>query len=205
MNATWTTTTNNGPVIVRSYGGTMTATPPAKPKYQPSIEVDVLNDCQLAWWNICGYANDYNDDGRASRCVYASYERKGWLGLTVTNMSDIEYRALTGWAKGKGKDVVYISKRDFCDGEIHVTSFIGSYEDYCLNFWFSTEELMDEFDLFLEQFPKRTTAMLIDNIDAAKQIVKGKNYKILEGALTNALALPEDIDDTDMMLLRLIG
>lgn len=169
---------------------------PEKPIYEPSVEEDVLAACQLYSWRIRGYIHD------TPRSIDARYERRGWFGLTVNNYSAVEHVAIKAWAKDKGSDTVYLSRKDKSGGEMWVEHFIGEYQDYCVNLWFATEELLLEFCAMLKSFPPRTTAMLVKNLTAAMQFIKDLNYIVLTGTKTNAIGLPE-MDPTNLMLLRL--
>jgi hypothetical protein len=176
--------------------------------YVPSIDRDVLSACQLTWWRIRGYTNDYDDNGRLVRSVDGSYEKKGWLGLTVNNYSALEVVGIKKWVKAKGREAVYMSRQDRIDdnGEMWVCHFIGDYAHSCYNFWFSTQDLLDEFIAFLKAFPKRDAVFVIKNLSGAMQFIKGINYMVLRGERAVALAVPrESMDTTDFILMRLGG
>lgn len=166
-----------------------------RPPYVPTVERDVLKACQLSWWAIRGYDKGIN----------AKYERRGWFGLTVTNISQMEDAAINKWAKHCGKHLMYMSKRywDCGGGGDNITSFVGSYDDYDYVFWFISEDLRLAFIRFLESFPKRTSVMLIRDRKKAMPFIKDINFKMLVGSDAVALALPDDIDPTNLMLLRL--
>lgn len=196
---TWTCTTNSVCVAQGSYE----PAPKPKPKYVPTFDRDVLRAATLSWWRIRGYINDYDDNGRRVRSVDARYEGKGWLGLTVSDASDHEVYTIKKWVKEKGKPFVYLSKKDITDGEPWVSHFIGEYEDFCLNLWFSTEDLLLEFTQLLKSFPVRTKVLPVKNVRAAMQFIKGTNYMVLKGSEGTALALTDEIDETDLTLIRL--
>jgi hypothetical protein len=199
----WTTTTWTDDQTCMQVSTHFPAPAPKKPKFVPTYERDVLAACTLYWWRIRGYCNDYDENGRRVRSVDSRYEGKGWLGLTVSDASDHEVFAIKKWVKSKGKDAVYLSKKDYTDGEPWVVHFIGSYQDFCLNLWFSTEDLMLEFVELLKSFPVRTKVMAVKNIKAAMQFIKGTNYMVLVGEEATALALTDEIDEVDFTLLRL--
>jgi hypothetical protein len=168
----------------------------APPPYVHTVERDGLRAMRLTWWRIRGYKNDINPG------VDARYERRGWLGLTATNMSDHEFREIRKWFRER--EGAWVSKRiGDCD-EPHIREMIGEYEDHCVTMWFATEALLDAFVEFLKAFPVRDTALLISRSADVRHLITGTNFRIIRGRDHALLAITDEVDDTSRMLLRLI-
>ena len=171
---------------------------PERPKYIPTVEVDVMSDLTLAWWRVSGYRNDCGES------VDKKYDKKGWWGLTMTNISDHEDCEIRRWVKQQNPDMIHKTKKDWdCGDEPNVVKFIGSYRDYCYNIWCETEDMMLDLVRLLKSFSPRTKVLLVKNPKAAKQFLKGTNFKIIEGSEITALGLTDEIDEVDETLIRL--
>lgn len=165
------------------------------PKFKPEFNRDVLHELKLAWWRIGNY--DKHDGG-----VNYQYQKKGYLGLTVCSMSDIELGAIRLFARNNPR--AHLTKREtYTGGFDWATKFIGNFEDYCINMWAEDSDTLAAFVGLLEGFRARTRVIKIKNVEAAKQFVKKTNFKILRGDRATVLGLTDEIDDHDYTLLRM--
>ena len=167
-----------------------------KPRPPATFEKALGNELRTDWWNIRGY-------GPGSS--YSKYERRGWVGITMTNYNPREWALCRKWAKAQGS-CVHMSPQEQGGGEIDAHHYIGEYETFCVCLWFSTSELRDQFIDLLKTFPVRNTVLRCnkDRLKNIRAYLKGTNYHVLEGDQGCAIGITSEISEDDLTLVRLM-
>lgn len=105
---------------------------------------------EINYYSIGGYGDSsYNSYDYKDR-KYCDFEKKGYRGFTVSDMSDWELREIRRWVK-KETAYVYLSTVE----EYHTTDN-GGYRDNCVCLWFSAPKRIDKFVAFLKTLPSRS-------------------------------------------------
>ena len=86
-----------------------------KPRPPATFEKALGNELRTDWWNIRGY-------GPGSS--YSKYERRGWVGITMTNYNPREWALCRKWAKAQGS-CVHMGPQEQGGGEIDAHRYIG--------------------------------------------------------------------------------
>jgi len=129
-------------------------------------------------YNISGYGDSsYNSYDYKDR-KYCDFERKGYEGLTISNVSPWELREIRRWIK-KQSGYIYLSTVE----EFHTTDNNG-YNDNSVCLWFSQKDQRENFVTFLELLPKREFTIDFDEyttearLDFKKSIMKSNRREV---------------------------
>lgn len=153
---------------------------------------------QLHWHRISGYAV-VDEEDRNTFKNDRKYERLGWLGLSVSNFSDVEWRAIQSFVNTR-KDRVWKSNRRAIEGErLWIVGDV--YGEPEISVWFRFERDLKAFDRLLKGF-KRSVCFLTTrepNKHCAR-LLKRLNHRIVRGDEQSVVSLE---DSPEAMTVRL--
>lgn len=117
---------------------------------------------------ISGYGDSaYNSFDYKDR-KYCDFERKGYAGYTISDLSRWELLQVKRWIK-KQPEYIYLSQLDLFE-----TTDNGGYVDNSVCLWFSRPDRIKEFVAFLDLLPNREYSVDFDetNSDAMAAFTK---------------------------------
>ena len=135
-----------------------------------------------------GYPND--SQGRKFR----DFEKKGFVGLTTSDMSNWELIQIRRWIKVQS-EYIYMSEVK----EFHTTDNNGYYDNCCC-YWFPNETLRDKFTNFLDTLPPRQHLIEISGppktiFSAFKKLSKKSNNRLVHGHRNSIILTFQHLSD----------
>lgn len=180
---------NNKPVAIQ---------PPAasKPKYIPTIE-HLVTQVNLSYHRVHYTHSGCCEDGYNRNDL--KYERRGYLGFSISMLSDFESNALKKFLTAHKPYYWKSNARKFNDS----LALIDYIEGNCYSVWCKDEHHRAKFVTFMDSINTRKQAILIKHVPKTiPEILKGRNYLFIQGS-TNCCLSHDLTDEGDILLLKL--
>jgi hypothetical protein len=157
------------------------------------------HDLDLSWWSLGKPDSDEDLSNPPWRKELWRWKHD-WCGITVTDASDFEIKAMEAFCDALPKKSVF---RHVTESFSDYNKLIGSHDSHSRAYWFKNLEDHNAFDAMLDAIPWRQYFIQLDRrkIRDVRAHFRGKNYRIVEGRdkTKTVVTFAEDpIKHTDM-------